>query len=93
MKDNGYKTCLLGKNHLVDWNLHKVWFDMTSRWDSPEWKNLPKEFEITDNPDLRKCISRGKSRMTTIIVCFPIPSRQLAKNSSIPTRMNRFSPL
>ena len=60
MKDNGYKTCLLGKNHLVDWNLHKVWFDMTSRWDSPEWKNRPDEFEITDNPDLRKMYFKGK---------------------------------
>jgi len=39
LKDRGYKTCLLGKNHLVDWTLHKKWFDKTSEWDSPEWKN------------------------------------------------------
>ena len=28
----GYKTCLLGKNHLVDWSLHKKWFDLTQDW-------------------------------------------------------------
>ena len=62
MKDNGYKTCLLGKNHLVDWNLHKVWFDMTSKWDSPEWKNQPDAFDKTDNPDLRKMYLIGKTK-------------------------------
>ncbi len=62
MKDNGYKTCLLGKNHLVDWNLHKVWFDMTSEWDSPEWKNQPDAFDKTDDPDLRKMYLIGKTK-------------------------------
>ena len=62
MKDNGYKTCLLGKNHLVDWNLHKKWFDMTSKWDSPEWKNRPDAFDKTDDPDLRKMYLIGKTK-------------------------------
>ena len=38
LRDQGYKTALIGKNHQVDWNLHKKWFDATSQWDSPEWR-------------------------------------------------------
>jgi arylsulfatase A-like enzyme len=60
LRDNGYKTCLMGKNHLVDWNLHKVWFDDTSHWDSDEWKNRPeKKFEKVSE-DLRHAHFRGK---------------------------------
>lgn len=32
LREREYRTCLLGKNHLVDWNLHKKWFDKTPRW-------------------------------------------------------------
>ncbi len=32
MRDAGYRTCLLGKNHVVEWNLHKKWFDTTPGW-------------------------------------------------------------
>lgn len=35
----GYRTCLLGKNHVVDWNLHRLWFDQTPSWD---FDRLPK---------------------------------------------------
>ncbi|MDD6209566.1 MAG: sulfatase-like hydrolase/transferase [Bacteroidales bacterium] len=38
----GYKTCLLGKNHLVDWSLHKKWFDLTQDW-SYEKNYIPAE--------------------------------------------------
>lgn len=39
VKDCGYRTCLLGKNHVVDWNLHQVWFDQTPSWD---FERVPK---------------------------------------------------
>lgn len=32
IRDAGYRTCLLGKNHIVEWNLHKKWFDNTPSW-------------------------------------------------------------
>lgn len=32
MRQRGYRTCLLGKNHLVDWRLHREWFDVTPSW-------------------------------------------------------------
>lgn len=35
----GYRTCLLGKNHLVDWNLHRTWFDTTPSWN---FQRMPK---------------------------------------------------
>lgn len=32
IRQAGYRTCLLGKNHIVEWNLHKKWFDQTPSW-------------------------------------------------------------
>jgi choline-sulfatase len=32
LREHGYLTCLLGKNHLVEWNLHTRWFDATPGW-------------------------------------------------------------
>lgn len=33
LREKGYRTCLLGKNHVVEWNLHRKWFDATPSWD------------------------------------------------------------
>ncbi len=33
VRDAGFRTCLLGKNHVVEWNLHRKWFDQTPGWD------------------------------------------------------------
>ena len=60
LRDRGYKTALIGKNHLVDWNLHKVWFDKTSEWDSPEWKNRGNPFTDDVSEEMRRTHSRGK---------------------------------
>jgi len=43
LRAGGYRTCLLGKNHLVEWNLHTKWFDQT-----PSWKWAKKIYE--DSP-------------------------------------------
>jgi choline-sulfatase len=40
LRAEGYRTCLLGKNHLVEWNLHTKWFDQT-----PSWKQAKKIYE------------------------------------------------
>lgn len=32
LRERGYLTALLGKNHIVEWNLHKKWFNATSSW-------------------------------------------------------------
>ncbi len=40
VREAGYRTCLLGKNHVVDWNLHRDWFDKTPAWD---FERLPKQ--------------------------------------------------
>jgi arylsulfatase A-like enzyme len=32
LRKAGYRTCLLGKNHIVEWNLHQKWFDKTPSW-------------------------------------------------------------
>ncbi len=37
----GYRTALLGKNHLVDWHLHREWFDATPGWDYDKPPHLP----------------------------------------------------
>jgi len=59
MRNRGYKTALIGKNHLVDWNLHKVWFDATSKWDSAEWhhRGNPCMDDVTD--ELKRAHFRG----------------------------------
>ncbi|MCW8129037.1 MAG: sulfatase-like hydrolase/transferase [Planctomycetota bacterium] len=45
VRERGYKTCLLGKNHLVEWNLHLKWFDKTPRWkwEKQTYSNTPSE--------------------------------------------------
>ncbi len=60
LKDRGYKTCLLGKNHLVDWNLHKKWFDYTSQWDSVEWKNREIPYTNDCSEDMKHADFKGK---------------------------------
>ena len=60
LKDRGYKTCLMGKNHLVDWNLHKVWFDATSKWDSQEWKERGNPYMDDITPELKRAHFRGR---------------------------------
>jgi arylsulfatase A-like enzyme len=60
LKERGYKTCLLGKNHLVDWNLHKVWFDSTSQWDSEAWKNMKNPYTDDVSEELKRAYFRGK---------------------------------
>lgn len=32
LRARGYRTALIGKNHIVEWNLHKIWFDATASW-------------------------------------------------------------
>ena len=39
VRQAGYRTCLLGKNHIVEWNLHRKWFDQTPSWD---FERVPK---------------------------------------------------
>lgn len=55
LREEGYKTCLLGKNHLVEWNLHKKWFDKTPSWD---W-DRPKMVEPV-SPELRRADYVGR---------------------------------
>lgn len=38
LREHGYRTALLGKNHIVEWNLHQRWFDATSSW---RWQRPP----------------------------------------------------
>ena len=60
LRDRRYRTALIGKNHLVDWNLHKAWFDATSKWDSAEWDNRgdPHLDDVTSEP--RRAHFRGR---------------------------------
>lgn len=60
LRDQGYKTALLGKNHQVDWTLHKTWFDATSQWDSPEWKNMPERFVEEETGEMKRMHFKGK---------------------------------
>ncbi len=60
LRDRGYETALMGKNHLVDWNLHKVWFDATSKWDSPEWKNVGQPYMDDVTAGLKRAHLRGR---------------------------------
>ena len=62
LRDRGYKTALIGKNHLVDWNLHKVWFDATSKWDSAEWKNVGEPHTDDVTAELKRAHFRGRIR-------------------------------
>lgn len=41
LRERGYRTALLGKNHIVEWNLHKAWFDVTSSWGWAKTKRDP----------------------------------------------------
>lgn len=41
LRHHGYSTCLLGKNHIVEWNLHKKWFDATPSWNFEKPQYLP----------------------------------------------------
>lgn len=50
----GYRTCLLGKNHVVDWNLHREWFDQTPSWD---FDRVPK---TETNPALQRAKYQGE---------------------------------
>jgi len=60
LRDQGYKTALIGKNHQVDWNLHQRWFDATSRWDSPEWKNRPDPYAEPQTDEMKRMHFKGK---------------------------------
>lgn len=53
VREAGFRTCLLGKNHVVDWNLHRVWFDKTPSWD---FNRVPKTEE---NPVLLRASYTG----------------------------------
>jgi len=48
LRGRGYSTALHGKNHIVEWNLHRRWFDSTSSW---QWLK-PERGEST--PALRR---------------------------------------
>ncbi len=56
LKEKGYKTCLLGKNHLTEWNFYKKIFDKTSSWDFDD--PIYEEEEISNN--LKKAQFAGK---------------------------------
>ena len=61
VREAGYSTCLLGKNHLVEWNLHKKWFDATPSWNfnkNPSFVNAPAEG--AEGSDLRRAYYRGR---------------------------------
>ncbi len=60
LRDRGYKTALIGKNHLVDWNLHKVWFDATSKWGNEDWRNRGNPFAENVSEQLRRAHFRGR---------------------------------
>lgn len=53
VRDAGFRTCLLGKNHVVEWNLHTKWFDKTPRWD---FAKVPQN---GTRPDLRRASYAG----------------------------------
>lgn len=53
IREAGYRTCLLGKNHIVEWNLHKKWFDQTPSW------NFRKVPILETRPDLRRASFGG----------------------------------
>lgn len=38
LRAQGYRCGLLGKNHVVEWNLHRRWFEATPSW---RYKQLP----------------------------------------------------
>lgn len=66
LRDAGYRTCLLGKNHVVEWNLHTRWFDRTPSWNfnTPARSNgnsllarasyageVPRDYDFSRHPD------------------------------------------
>ncbi len=53
LRNAGFRTCLLGKNHVVEWNLHKKWFDQTPSWD---FLHTPK---TEPREDLRRASYQG----------------------------------
>lgn len=58
VREAGYSTCLLGKNHLVEWNLHKKWFDATPSW---KFNKTPKFVDAPEpDSDLRRAYYRGR---------------------------------
>lgn len=55
LRDKNYKSCLLGKNHLVDWNSHRKIFDQTSTW------NFEKpRYAQTQSPERRRAYYEGR---------------------------------
>ncbi len=53
VREAGYRTCLLGKNHIVEWNLHRKWFDQTPSWD---FERVPK---LESREDMRRASYEG----------------------------------